>query len=743
MSPGAHTAFVVAATQSRERGESVAGRTQILAPLAADLGYLKPDELGIVEDAFELAHYAHEGQARTSGEAYITHPVAVARILAAWHLDHQTIAAAVLHDVAEDTPITIADIEAKFGHAVASLVDGVSKLDKIEFASREAHAAASFRKMLLAVSRDVRVMLIKLADRLHNMRTLGAVSAEKAARVARETQELYSPIAYRLGLSQVYYELEDICLKALHPQRYAVLEKALKKARGNRRELVTDIVASVQNKLAEFGLENTITGREKHISSIHRKMQKEDLAFAEVLDIYAFRIIVKELKDCYAGLGAVHAIYQPIPGKFQDYIAIPKSNGYQSLHTKVYGPFGMAIEFQIRTQEMHRVAESGIAAHWLYKLTGEELADIQTKTHQWLHSILDLQGEGDDPVQFLEHVKVDLFPEEVYVFSPHGKVFTLPRGATAIDFAYSVHTDVGHRAVAARVNGSEVALSTALRNGDRVEVVTRDDAQPSPAWLSFAASAKARTRIRHHLKTVQHSDAADLGELMLVQAIRGLGANPNDINDEDWRAYMKGETAKSRNDVFADIGLGKRLAVVVARILLARHEKQLPADGPKRPDALTISGTEGMALQFSSCCKPIPGDPILGQIRNGQGLFIHTHDCPAIQPFHYDPEKWIDVNWDMSDLTGRLFDVDIRLTAANQRGVLAKLAAEISEALANIEHFEVEEKATQAYTTLVFTLQVRDRGHLAQVLKQLRRIPEVVRIARVKTGVARTKQRAS
>jgi GTP pyrophosphokinase len=717
---------------SEGRPSLKAQRGDVFGDLRGDLAYLKPEEAALVEEAFRVADAAHDGQTRTSGEPYITHPVAVARVLAAWHLDAQAIAAALLHDVAEDTRITVEEIRTRFGKSVADLVDGVSKLDRLEFASREAHVAASFRKMLLAMARDVRVILIKLADRLHNMRTLGPVAPEKAERVARETLELHAPIAYRLGLSELYYELEDLALRTLHPTRFAVLERALKKARGNRREVISTVVSAVEGKLAEFRVEAQISGREKHISSIYKKMKGEHLAFSGVLDIYGFRIVCADVAACYTALGAVHTLYRPIPGKFQDHIAIPKGNGYQSLHTKVYGPFGMVIEFQIRTSAMHRVAETGIAAHWLYKLKDDSLADIQARTHQWLQSILELQTGSDDPIQFLEHVKVDLFPHEVYVFSPKGQVFRLPRGATVLDFAYAVHTDVGNHAVAAQINGEAAMISTVLRNGDRVAVLTEDLAFPSPDWLAFVTTAKARTRIRHQLKVMQQADSSDLGGLMLGQAIRALGFDPAEVCEEDWRQYMKGESVKDPSDVLSDIGLGKRLAVVVARKLLGRH-KQLSLETDRRANSLTIRGSEGLAVQFAPCCKPIPGDPIIGQIRHGQGLFVHTHDCLQVRPAHRDPEHWIDVNWDAAaQRSERLFDVDVRLTAANQRGVLAKLAAIIAEAQANIEHFEVEDKPTHAYTTIVLTLQVRDRAHLAGVLRELRRIPEVVRLARVR-----------
>ena len=696
--------------------------------LTAVLGYLKPADVETIERAYELARSAHSGQYRQSGEAYITHPLAVAKILAEWHLDAQALMAALLHDVVEDTGTTKTEISRKFGKAVAELVDGVSKIDRIEFATLQHAQAENFRKMLLAMARDVRVILIKLADRLHNMRTLEAVPTEKQERIARETLDIYAPIANRLGLIAIYYEMEDLCFHYLHPHRFRVLEKALRRARGNRRDAVGKIQDAIQKRLADFKVEAMVSGREKHISSIYKKMQEKNISFSEVFDIYGFRIIVPDVPSCYLAMGALHTFYKPIPGKFKDYIAIPKANGYQSLHTTLFGPFGMPIEIQIRTREMHQVAEAGVASHWMYKSAEGDTKDVQLKTHQWLQSLLEIQSESGDALEFLEHIKVDLFPDETYVFSPKGKIFALPKGATTIDFAYAVHTDVGNHCIAAKVDGEPVPLGTVLRNGNRVEILTDPHARPNPVWLSYVATGKARSHIRHYLKTMQLQESAEVGELLLVQALRSLKANPDDIAEAHWVQFFKGDAARDREEVLADIGLGKRLAVVVAKKLLA---VEAAADGePHKLDSISIRGTEGLAVQFASCCRPIPGDPIIAQIRKGQGLLVHTHDCPAIHPFHFDPEKWVDVQWDASP--DRLFDVNARLTAQNTRGVLARLAAEVSEADANIDHIETEQRASQAYTTLVFTIQVKNRMHLAQVFRRLRRIPEVVRIQRLK-----------
>ena len=701
--------------------------------------YLKPADLEKVEAALELATAAHEGQFRQSGEPYITHPLAVAKILARWHLDPQALIAALLHDVVEDTPTTKADISRKFGKAVAELVDGVSKLDKLQFATLEEAQAENFRKMLLAMARDVRVILIKLADRLHNMRTLGAVEPAKQERVAKETLEIYSPIANRLGLSGLYYEFEDLGLKYLHPHRFSVLEKAVKSARGNRREVVGKILDAITKRLKEFSVDATVTGREKYLSSIYKKMLEKRISFSEVLDIYGFRIVVKDVGACYLALGALHTLYKPFPGKFKDYIAIPKANGYQSLHTTLFGPYGTPVELQIRTAGMHKIAEAGVAAHWMYKTMDAEdghLSDMQQKTHQWLQSLLEIQSGSGDALEFLEHIKVDLFPDEVYVFSPKGKIHSLRKGSTPVDFAYAIHSDIGNRAVGARINDESVPMSTRLKNGDRVEIVTDPAGRPSPAWLNYATTGRARSQIRHYLKTMQQSESVELGELLLIQAVRSLNFDPNDIGKIHWNRLLKGDHAKSKEAVLAEIGLGKRLAIVAARKLFAVSELVSPEH--KLRDAITIRGTEDMAVQFAPCCRPIPGDPILAQIKGGQGLIIHTHDCPAIHPFKFDPEKWVDVQWDPH--IDRLFKVDIRMTVNDRRGVLAKLAAEIATADSNIAHIHMDEQAfkgDQKYAVMQFTLEVRHRMHLASVLRQLRHMQEVVRITRVKSASSR------
>lgn len=697
-----------------------------LEEIGAELAYLKPEDIRQVTAAFEYSRVAHSGQFRKSGEAYIHHPVAVTGILAQWHLDPQALMAALLHDVVEDTPTTKDEISERFGKSVAELVDGVSKLDKMEFQTEEHAQAENFRKMLLAMARDVRVILIKLADRLHNMRTLGSMVVEKRGRIAQETLDIYAPIANRLGLNSIYQELEDLCFQNLYPNRYRVLDKAVRAARGNRKEVVEKVREAIQDKLAGANIHALVSGREKHLYSIYKKMQEKSLAFSEVFDIYGFRVLVDEVPACYLALGCMHGLYKPIPGKFKDYIAIPKANGYQSLHTTLFGPFGTPIEIQIRTQEMHKLAEAGVASHWLYKSYDTNVNEVQQKTHQWLQSLLDIQEGGGDSAEFLEHIKVDLFPDEVYVFTPKGKILSLPRGATAVDFAYAVHTDVGNHCSAVKVNGELMPLRIQLRNGDQVEVLTSPNAWPNPAWINFVVSGKARAHIRHYLRTMHAEESAQLGERLLDQALRALGADSSKIQDSNWERLHK-ETGKERVEVLTDIGLGKRLNVVVARQLLAQEAGQ-PMQRPY--GSIAIRGSEGVAVQLAKCCHPIPGDPIIGFIKSDQGLIIHTHDCSSIKHYRDDPDKWLDVEWEPG-LT-KMFDVNIKLIVLNQRGVLAKLAAVIADEGSNIDNVAMEEEDGSQYTTIFFTLQVEQRMHLARIMRSLRVLPEVVRIMRVK-----------
>jgi GTP pyrophosphokinase len=690
--------------------------------------YLKPKDVEHVRVAIDFSRIAHQGQMRHSGDPYISHPIAVARILTPLHIDAQAIIAALLHDVVEDTEVTNEQVAEKFGKPVAELVDGLSKLDRIQFETREDAQAENFRKMLMAMARDVRVILIKLADRLHNMRTLDSMAVDKRERIARETMEIYAPIANRLGLNDVHHELQDLSFKYLHPNRYGVLAKALLVARGNRREVVSKILDGIRQTLAGVSIQADVTGREKDIYSIYKKMQSKSLAFAEVLDIYGFRVLVNDFASCYVALGALHSLYKPIPGKFKDYIAIPKVNGYQSLHTTLFGPFGTPIEIQIRTHEMHRIAEAGVASHWLYKSGHDSINDLHTKTHQWLQELLESLSQSSDSSEFLEHLKVDLFPDEVYVFTPKGKILSLPRGATGVDFAYSVHTDIGNRCIAIKVNHELVPLRSELRNGDRVEVITAPNAKPNPAWLSYVATSKARSHIRHFLKTMQSGESAQLGERLLNQALHSLGVKPQDMDEAHWNKLLRDTGVKTRQDILADIGLGRRLNMVVAR-QLANAGDATPGEAAGHA-VVTIQGTEGMAVQFAPCCRPIPGDPIIGVIKSGQGLIVHTHDCPTLRRGRSGSEQWLDVAWDKN--INRPFDVSIKLLVADRRGVLAKVASAISEADANIENINFTHEGD--YTALHFTLEVNNRLHLANVMRNLRRIPEVVRIIRVKNA---------
>jgi guanosine-3',5'-bis(diphosphate) 3'-pyrophosphohydrolase len=701
-----------------------------VAPLLdqSRFGYLKPKDVARLSEAYRFSEAAHAGQVRQSGDPYISHPLAVAEILADWHLDGQTLMAALLHDVTEDTSVTKDEISDTFGKPVAELVDGVSKLDRIEFQSAEEAQAENFRKMLLAMARDVRVILIKLADRLHNMRTLGAVPPAKRRRIARETMEIYAPIANRLGLNTLYHELQELAFSHLYPLRFQVLAKATKAARGNRREMIGRTLEAVKKKLAGGGIQAAVQGREKHVYSTYRKMIEKHLSFSEVHDIFGVRVIVKDVPSCYLALGALHALYKPIPGKFKDYIAIPKGNGYQSIHTDLIGPYGVPVEVQIRTEQMHRLAESGVASHWMYKDDTDKLSELQKQTHRWLQSLLEIQHQSGDPQEFLEHVKVDLFPDEVYVFTPKGKILSLPRGATAVDFAYAVHTDIGNRCVAAKVNGELVPLRSELRNGDRVEIITASHAKPNPSWLQYVRTGKARSNIRHFLKTMQYEESAGLGERLLDQALKSFKSSLAEIDDASWDRVLRDGGARSREELLADIGLGKRLPAVVARRLLRRADGS--RDDARATGSVTIRGTEGVAVQLASCCRPIPGDAIVGSIKKGQGLVVHISDCSVIERSRRkEPDQWIDVEWDAR--TTRLFQSAINITVENQRGVLAKVASEIAEAGSNIDAISMEEDRA-LFTTMHLVLEVANRQHLARVMRALRRLPDVKRISRMK-----------
>ncbi len=705
-----------------------------IAEFTRHLGhYLPAPDVELVERAFAFSESAHQGQFRKSGEPYITHPLAVASILSQWRLDAQGLAAALLHDVMEDTSVTKTEIETSFGKPVADMVDGVSKLDQIEFQSREDAQAENFRKMLLAMAQDVRVILIKLADRLHNMRTLDAMAPTHRERIARETLDIYAPIANRLGLNALYLELQELSFKHLHPIRYRVLAKAIKAARGNRREVMNRILNSIREGLKHEGIAATVSGREKTVYSVYKKMREKRYTFSQVFDIYGIRVLVKDTTACYAALGVLHRLYKPIPGKFKDYVAIPKANGYQSLHTTLFGPFGTPLEAQLRTQDMHRIAEAGVAAHWLYK-TGElDIAEAQLQTHRWLQSLLEIQSESRDSKEFLEHIKGDLFPEEIYVFTPKGKIMALPRGATAVDFAYSVHTDIGHHCTAARINYELMPLRTELKSGDQVEIVTSPTARPNPSWLNFVATGKARSRIRHFLKSLQQRESAVLGERMLEQALASLKVPAESITWDRWEALTREYGAKGRLDILADIGVGKRLSFVVAQALTraANRGSDEPVAPPIKPGALQLRGVEGVAIQYGKCCRPIPGDAIVGQFRRSQGLMVHTRDCQTLRKGRVDSDQIVDVEW-APEVIG-VFEAGIRLLVSDQRGLLAQLATEIADAGANIEYLSMERPDGDAVVAMFFSVQVRDRKHLANVIRALRRIPSVKRVQRART----------
>lgn len=693
--------------------------------------YLQPEEIDLVWKAYRLSNKAHEGQKRSSGEDYISHPVSVACIAAKFHLDAASIQAALLHDVVEDTQVTLEDIATQFSPQVAKIVEGLSKLDKIHFNDATHAQAENFRKMLLAMSQDVRVILIKLADRLHNMQTLEHLKPEKRLRIAQETIDIYSPIANRLGLNSMYQELEDLAFRYIHPLRYKTIHKAILSARGNRKEVVGKILDDINTKLKGFKIKATVSGREKNESSIHRKMIKKHTSFSQINDIYAFRVIVEDEKDCYLALGALHSLYKPIAGKFKDYLAIPKANGYQSLHTTLFGPFGTPLEVQIRTESMHNLAEAGVAAHWLYKTNDSHITQLQQQTNQWLKKLLEIQSDESDSLEFLEHLKIDLFPDEVYVFTPKSKILALPKGSTVIDFAYAVHSDVGNHAVAAKINQTLVPLREEIVTGDHIEVMTAPLAKPNPAWLNFVITGKARSQIRGYLRNAESNDLIILGYSMLNNALKAFRIDPDSIKKKHWDKLILDYHLKSKDDVLVDIALGKKVNVMVA------HQLTNIMDGVKKAksqskflDVITIKGSDDMAIELASCCHPIPGDPILGYINKDRGLIIHTHDCSTIKKYNLDPERWVDVEWEPnSDI---LYKVSLSVLVANETGMLAKMASAIAVASSNIENVSVEESDGSNFVNINFVVQVKNRLHLAEVIRSLRKITKVSRISRLK-----------
>ena len=694
--------------------------------------YLSQKEIELVWEAYRYSDKAHMGQKRVGGEAYISHPVSVACIASEFHLDAASIQAALLHDVVEDTPSTADDIKKKFGFQVAKLVDGLSKLDKVHFENDTEAQAENFRKMLLAMSQDVRVILIKLADRLHNMQTLAPLKPSKRKKISQETLDIYAPIANRLGLNSVYQELEDLSFQYIHPLRYKTIQKAIIASRGNRKEIIEKTLMAIEEKLKKSGIKAEVTGREKNPASIHRKMLNKHTNFSQINDIYGFRIAVSNLNDCYLTLGELHSLYKPIPGKFKDYIAIPKANGYQSLHTTLFGPFGMPFEIQIRSENMHKLAEAGVAAHWLYKNKDAHVTELQQQTNQWLKRLLEIQTESSDSFEFLEHLKIDLFPDEVYVFSPKGKIFVLPKGSTTIDYAYAVHTVVGNTAMAAKINQELVPLRAELTTGDHIEIITASVAKPNPAWLNFVITPKARSQIRLYLRSAETKDLIILGNSMLNNALKAFHVGPATIRKRHWDKLILDYHLDSKDNILIDIALGKRINVMVA------HQLTSKIDGSKQTkkqtkflDVITIKGSEGMAIKLATCCHPIPGDPILGFINKDRGLIIHTHDCPGIRKFKLDHEKWVDVEWEPN--SDAYFNVNLNLLVINERGVLAKITSVIADSEANIDNISVDEGDGSSFSNLRFIVQIRNRLHLADLIRNLRKISKINKISRVKS----------
>ena len=693
--------------------------------------YLPKKEVDKVWEAYRFSEKAHSGQKRRSGEDYISHPVSVACIAAGFHLDSQSIQAALLHDVVEDTESTESEIESKFGKQVSNLVIGLSKLDKVEFQDANEAQAENFRKMLLAMTQDVRVILIKLSDRLHNMQTIQSLDENKKTRIAQETVDIYAPIANRLGLNSLYQELEDLCFEVLHPVRYKTIQKAIKASRGNRKEVIEKISNEIRNKLSSAKIKAEITGREKNPASIHRKMLEDQTGFNQINDIYAFRIIVNNINDCYLTLGTLHSLYNPIPGKFKDYIAIPKANGYQSLHSTLLGPFGVPVEVQIRTKNMHQLAEAGVAAHWLYKTKDAHVTDLQQKTNQWLKRMLDIQNDSSNSLEFLEHLKVDLFPDEVYVFSPDGKIFALPKNSSSIDFAYAVHSDVGNKAVSAKINQMLVPLRTKLSTGDHVEIITSTLAKPNPTWLNFVITGKARSQIRNYLRSAESKDLIFLGEKMLNNALNAFHIHPTAIKKKHWNKLILDYHVESKDEILMDIALGKKVNVMVA------HQLTNLIDGvtsnknqSKMLDVISIKGSDGMAIQLASCCHPIPGDPILGYINKEKGLVIHTHDCQIVNELSLDHDRWVDVEWEPD--ADKLFNVRLSVLVVNERGMLGKIASVIADSESNIDNVSLQDMDGSPFATLNFVVQVRHRLHLAEVIRNLRKVTKVNKITRVK-----------
>ncbi len=685
--------------------------------------YLPEEQINTILAAYQFGAEHHEGQSRKSGEPYITHPVAVAQELAEMHLDAEAICAAILHDVVEDTEASLDEIRKKFGEDVALIVDGVSKLDQIQFRSQAEAQAESFRKMMLAMIEDIRVILVKLSDRLHNMQTLGAMPAAKKKRIARETLDIYAPIANRLGINRLKVQLEDLGFMHLHPFRYRVLEATLKKSKGSQRQIVKRISDQLGKAMAEDGIEGEIIGREKHLYSIYKKMAEKKRVLSDVVDVYGFRIIVDDVTTCYQTLGLVHQLYKPMPGRFKDYIAIPRINGYQSLHTTLFGPKGLPLEVQIRTRDMDRVAESGVAAHWIYKADNKDDATPQRRTREWLSKLAELQRSGTSE-EFLESVKVDLFPDKIYVFTPKGDIMPLPKGATTVDFAYAVHTDIGNRTVAAKVNRQLVPLRTPLQNGQTVEIVTARGAKPNPNWLTFVRTAKARTAIRQHMKNLRSAESVDLGRRLLDKSLKDLGSSLRKVGKVRMNEALEELGLNRTEELFEQLGLGERLAPLTARYLIGADDD---AETRQEVASLVIAGTEGMVVSYAKCCYPLPGDDVMGYLTAGRGVVIHRNQCGNLSNFRKQPEKWIAVSWEKK--IDRDFHCQIQCETHNRTGVLAEVAATIADSGSNIEQVEVISRHEDA-SVLTFLLQVRDRIHLAKIMRSVRKMPNVIKVSR-------------
>lgn len=696
-------------------------------------GYLPSDEICQVKRAFYYAEQAHDGQRRRSGEPYVTHPLAVANILANMHMDHQSLMAAMLHDVIEDTGVSKEALAAQFGEPVAELVDGVSKLTQITFEDKAVAQAENFQKMVLAMSRDIRVIIVKLADRLHNMRTLGALRPDKKRRIARETLEIYARIAGRLGINTIRVELEDLSFQALHPMRSERIKRAVNKARGHRRSTIRQVQSSLQRCLDDDGLSGTVIGRQKHLLSIYKKMRDQRKSFAEIMDVFGFRIITDDVDSCYRILGAVHNLYKPVPGRFKDYIAIPKANGYQSLHTTLFGAGGMPIEVQIRTREMEAMANNGIAAHWLYK-AGQTTRPIAIGSHararEWVRGLLEMQRQAGNSLEFIEHVKNDLFPDDIYVFTPKGDIMELPQGATVIDFAYSVHTDIGNSCIACRIDRHLAPLSSRLESGQTLEIITAPGARPNTTWLSFVITAKARSAIRHALKHQQHTESVQLGRRLLNKALSDFETSLEELPEGHLETLLEELDVKQQDELLESIGLGTRMAYAVARRLIDTLADDV---GPRATPGngtgpIVISGAEGMVINFARCCHPLPGDPVIGHLSVGKGIVVHRTDCRNLDDLRNDPEKLLALEW--SDTQQDDFPVALRIEVESRRGLVAELASLVTDADANIERIGIEERDARL-SIVNLTLAVRDRVHLARIIKRIRNLPHVGKISRV------------